>query len=170
MLSGETEEEIRAGLLCFSPEHLRQNIYKRNGYVIMEDCYNASPESMQAALDVLISYRRFSSGKTIAILGDMLELGEESSALHRQVGAHLAKRGIDRLITLGKGGGYIAVGAKQCGMKSDRICEFSSYEERLDEIASAIREVSAPGDVLLFKASRGVRIERLIECFEKQLR
>lgn len=162
-ICGMNEEEIRRGLLRFMPEHLRQNIVRFGRIVVMEDCYNASPESMQAAIDVLDSYSRFSGGRSIAVLGDMLELGEESSALHRQVGAHLAKRRIGRLFTLGKGGGYIAVGAKQQGMSFDAITEFASYEERLDEIAAAIASVVGDEDVVLFKASRAVRIERLID-------
>lgn len=162
-LCGMREEEIRSGLLRFLPEQLRQNIVSIGQVTVMEDCYNASPESMKAAIDVLHSYCAISGRRSIAVLGDMLELGEESSALHRQVGAHLASKKIERLFTLGKGGGYISVGAKQCGMPFSDIVEFHAYEEHMSEIAEAIaREVRA-GDVILFKASRGVRIERLIE-------
>ena len=166
---GMSEEEIRRGLLGFAPAHLRQNIYRIGNVVIMEDCYNASPESMKAAIDVLQSYKRFSSGKTVAVLGDMLELGEESTMLHRQVGAHLAECGVNQLYTLGKGGGFIAVGAKQCGMPSARISEFPSYEDRMEAIAEALCGAIEEGDVVLFKASRGVRIERLIEELKKRL-
>ena len=89
--------------------------------------------------------------------------------LHRQVGAHLAECNVDRLYTLGKGGGYIAVGAKQCGMTNARICEFPSYEDRIEAIAGALCEAIEDGDVVLFKASRGVRIERLIEELKNRL-
>ena len=167
VLCGLDEKEIRAGLLCFAPEHLRQNILKIGGVTVMEDCYNASPESMTAAVDVLDAYSRLTGGRTVAVLGDMLELGEESSALHRQVGAHLAQKGVQKLITLGKGGTFIAVGAKQCGMKSSEIVEFPNYEEELIAIGAYLKDFLKDGDIVLFKASRSVGIERLIEYLQK---
>jgi UDP-N-acetylmuramoyl-tripeptide--D-alanyl-D-alanine ligase len=97
----------------------------------------------------------------------MLELGEESSALHRQVGAHLAQKGVNKLITLGKGGTFIAVGAKQCGMKSSEITEFRNYEADMEAIGGYLANFLKDGDVVLFKASRAVGIERLIEYLQK---
>ena len=167
VLSGLDENEIRAGLLCFAPEHLRQNILKIGSVTVMEDCYNASPESMTAAVDVLDAYSRLTGGRTVAVLGDMLELGEESSALHRQVGAHLAQKGVQKLITLGKGGTFIAVGAMQCGMKSSEIKEFPHYEEEFSSIVAYLKTLLQDGDIVLFKASRAVGVERLIEYLRK---
>ncbi len=168
-LSGMTAEEIREGLLRFAPELMRQNIITIGKMTVMEDCYNASPESMTAAIDVLDAYRRLRGGRTVAVLGDMLELGEESSALHRQVGAHFAKREIDKLITLGKGGSFIAVGAMQCGVKADRIYNFPYYEDLIDQIGAHLLSTLREGDVVLFKASRSVGIERLIEYLKSHV-
>ncbi|MBQ9760020.1 MAG: UDP-N-acetylmuramoyl-tripeptide--D-alanyl-D-alanine ligase [Clostridia bacterium] len=170
VLSGMTAEEIREGLLRFAPENLRQNIVSFAGMTFMEDCYNASPESMQAAIDVLDAYHKLKGGRTVAVLGDMLELGEESSALHRQVGAHLAKKSVDRLITLGKGGSFIAVGAMQCGMKADRIDNFPYYEDVIEEIGAHLVSTLQKGDAVLFKASRAVGIERLIDYLQKNMK
>lgn len=167
-IAGLTADEIRAGLLHFTPEHLRQNILKVGNMTVMEDCYNASPESMQAAIDVLVAYQKLAGGRTVAVLGDMLELGEESSALHRQVGAHLADRGIEKLVTLGKGGSFIAVGAMQHGMKADRINNFPYYEDVIHEIGDFLLECLQDGDTVLFKASRAVGIERLIEYLKNK--
>ena len=163
-----SEEQIRAGLLTFTPEKLRQNIVSIGGMTLMEDCYNASPESMQAALDVLRAYSDLTGGRSVAVLGDMLELGEESSALHRQVGAYAARLGIAKLITLGKGGNYIAVGAKQCGMKREAIVEHTGYAD-LDAVGASLMQELRSGDVVLFKASRALGIERLIQYVKSHL-
>lgn len=167
-LCNMTEENIREGLLLFSPERLRQNIVSVGNLTLMEDCYNASPESMQAALDVLKAYTSLSGGRSVAVLGDMLELGEESTALHRQVGAYAARLGIAKLFVLGKGGSYIAVGAQQCGVRSDAIEVHKEYRD-LESVGAALMKLLEPGDVVLFKASRALGIERLIEYVKSHL-
>ena len=162
-----SEDRIRAGLLTFAPEKLRQNIVSVGNMTLMEDCYNASPESMKAALDVLKAYTAITGGRSVAVLGDMLELGEESSELHRQIGAYAAKLGIAKLITVGKGGNYIAVGAKQGGMRSELIDTYVQYTD-LDEIGASVMPSLKAGDVILFKASRALGIEGLIQFIKSQ--
>ncbi len=167
MLAGLQPDEIRRGLLQFAPEKMRQNIITVGNITIMEDCYNASPESMQAAIDVLSSYTKLTGGRSIAVLGDMLELGEESSALHRQVGAHLVKREIDCLFTVGKESKYISVGARQRGMYRSAITDFGGAS--IEEIGARLLAFLQSGDVVLFKASRALAIENIIEYIKQHL-
>ena len=165
VLSGMGVDSIRQGLLHFAPEKMRQNIFSIGNITVMEDCYNASPESMQAAIDVLNSYTKLTGGRSVAVLGDMLELGEESSALHRQVGAHLAKSGVARLYTVGRKSKYISIGARQRGMPLSAICECGTAS--VEEIGARLCEELCSGDVVLFKASRALAIERIIEYLKK---
>lgn len=162
LLAGLSVEEIRQGLLQYTSGEMRQNRYSVGDITVIEDCYNASPESMSAAIDVLCEYSRQTVGRSVAVLGDMLELGTQSSELHRRVGLHLAERGVQRLFALGHDGVQIAVGARQAGMRSGDIYKNSKRDE-IEAIGKAIVKDLRPGDVVLFKASRGVRLERVIE-------
>ena len=134
---------------------------------VIEDCYNASPESMICALDVLEEYCRGTGQRSIAVLGDMLELGNESPALHRTVGTYLAQKGIDRLYTVGRSAGQIAVGARQGGMSGEKIRQNASIE-RPEDTAHALMQELREGDVVLFKASRSVGAEKIISCLREQ--
>lgn len=161
LLVGLSEEELRQGLLHFSPDGMRQRVCELRGITVIEDCYNASPESMIAAIDVLDAYSRQNGRRSVAVLGDMLELGQESPALHRSVGVHLAQRGIDRLFTLGVGGDQIAIGARQTGMPVPRIQRKRDVKD-LSGMAELLARELKDGDVVLFKASRGVHAEEII--------
>ena len=95
MKMGVEEAEIREGLKCYRTVGMRQNIYQVNGVTVIEDCYNASPESMSAAINVLDDTARAHGGRMIALLGDMRELGDGSAALHAKVGSYLAQKRAD---------------------------------------------------------------------------
>ena len=163
---GLDTEIIRAGLLDFEAEGMRQNRYAVKDITVIEDCYNASPESMIAALDVLALCASQTGGRSIAVLGDMLELGEGSSAAHRKVGAHLAACGIDAMIAVGHEGLQIAAGAMQGGMSmQDMVRE--SDRDAIERIGEALIGCLQSGDTVLFKASRSVRLERVIEYLKE---
>lgn len=165
MLSGLTEEEIREGLLLFAPTGMRQNVYPYRGVTVVEDCYNASPESMRAAIDVTVECARRTGGRSIAVLGGMLELGNESDALHRAVGAYAMQAGVDRLLVLGHGGEMIAHGAYDEGFEKERI-HVNADTENVVCTAEALRDVLRDGDCVLFKASRSIRMERVLEYWK----
>lgn len=160
--AGLTDDEIRAGLLEFENVGMRQNIYDFEGKTFIEDCYNASPESMKAALSVLHSTAEVRGGRKIAVLGNMLELGSFSEKLHRGVGTNAAFYGLDKLYCFGCDASYIAEGAKEAGMSEDNIvtiCDISGA----DILGDALKNELKTGDNVLFKASRGVKLERVIE-------
>ena len=161
ILSGMKAEKIREGLLDFASEGLRQHLAQCGEWIFLEDCYNASPESMTASLEVLRAYCRQTNRRSVAVLGDMLELGSQSCAMHQKVGGSVADMGIDELITLGDLGGQIAVGARRRGMQAVTELELPR-EDSCEVLAEKIRQRLCPGDAVLFKASRGVGAERLI--------
>lgn len=132
----------------------RLEIVRRADCTIINDAYNASPESMKSGIDVLMNT---DANRHIAVLGDMFELGEQSEYMHADVGRYAAEHGVERLVTIGSNAGEIARGAMKSGMKD--IGVFSEAESALESINSDIRE----GDVFLLKASRAMRFERLAE-------
>lgn len=160
-LAGLCDEQIREGLLRYSPDGMRQHIYEMGKITVIEDCYNASPESMIAAVDVLTEYCRRTGRRSVAVLGDMLELGADSPALHRSVGVYLAEKKIDRLFTVGKRADQIAVGARQRGMSKQSITS-NAQTDCLSRTAEGLSETLQAGDVVLFKASRSVGAEAII--------
>lgn len=167
-VAGLDEEQIRKGMLRYTPDGMRQHIYPMGKITVIEDCYNASPESMIAAVDVLTEYSRRTGKRSVAVLGDMLELGSDSPALHRSVGAYLAEKKTDRLFTVGLGGNQIAVGARQHGMPKSHISQ-NPRAERLEDTAKALIEDLQAGDVVLFKASRSVGAEKIIEALRNHI-
>ena len=165
ILMGCDEQTVREGLIAYTPDGIRQNIKKINGITLVADCYNAAPESMRGAIDTLCAINI--SGKKIAVLGDMRELGEVSDQMHREIGKHLVNKGVDLLFTLGESGKLIAEGAKESGMSADNI--FSETDvENIDTLCAELEKRINDGDGVLVKASRGVRLERVIERLFKE--
>ena len=160
-LAGMNESEIRRGLMNFRQTGMRQNLYELSGLWVIEDCYNAAPESMQASLKVLSSVAKTKSGRKIAVLGEMRELGSYSPEGHYTVGKAAAREQVDLLFTFGKDALNIAKGANENGLTASQIVSVESLDTP-EALADAIRNLTVAGDVLLFKASRGVKLERVI--------
>ena len=160
-LSGLTEGQVRAGLAAYRPAAMRQDIRRLGGVTLMVDCYNAAPESMKAALSALSLIA--GSHRRIAVLGDMKELGENTVALHRSVGQFASEGGLDLLIAVGELGAEIATGAVEADMSPDAIRVTGgkdTYEATADYLKSILRE----GDHVLFKASRSMALETMVEA------
>jgi len=164
-IAGMEDEDIRRGLLNFENAAMRQNIYENDGYTVIEDCYNASPESMKASLKVLCSKAK--ENRKVAVLGDMLELGAYSETLHRAVGAAVVELGIDKLFTFGKLAEFIAKGAIEAGMKPCDIVSITDADCP-EAMADAIKQEVRDNDTLLFKASRGIKLERITEILNNK--
>ncbi|MCQ2423415.1 MAG: UDP-N-acetylmuramoyl-tripeptide--D-alanyl-D-alanine ligase [Clostridia bacterium] len=157
---GLTEDEIRRGLLAYRAVGMRQNIVDVGGVRLIEDCYNANPESMRAALGVLRSVAKENGGGAVALLGDMLELGTDGPRLHREIGAYAATLGLKYLFCYGPLAAYIREGAVCAGMSPDKTVwePDTDHPERLaDEIVRRIGR----GDTVLVKASRGIAAENV---------
>ncbi len=132
---------------------MRQKIVKRNGISFIEDCYNASPDSQKAALEVLGSMNQ---GRKIAVLGDMLELGSYSETAHTLVGEYAADNGVDILYTYGESSAATANRAKEKGVKDVR-----HFTDKIDLALDLANELRS-GDSVLFKASRMMKFEEII--------
>ena len=163
-LQGLTPEQIKNGLKNFKSAGMRQEILAIGDRTVIQDCYNAAPESMRAAIDVLCECAPKGS-RRVAILGDMLELGKHSITIHREIGEYLYSHGVDLLITVGNGGVEIAQGATEAGMNPEKILLFIDRND-VDAIANAVSSYTQAGDTLLFKASRGVQLERVVNALK----
>ena len=160
--AGVGEFEIRRGLMSFRNTGLRQNIYESHGKTIIADCYNAAPESVKASLKVLSDIAERKGARKIAVLGDMKELGAYSAQAHVEVGTEVAANKIDVLFTFGMLAADIAAAASKYGVKNIFVFEEGEYRE----IAEAIKENTADGDVILFKGSRVMALEKVIELLD----
>lgn len=158
---GMSGNEIRTGIGSFKNTGYRQNIKEINGVGIVEDCYNASPESMKASLTTLSEMGKASERRTVAVLGDMLELGEYSAECHRTVGKIIAETAPEYIYLFGDEIRFVADGAIKAGYPKSRIFMFSSDKDGVDECAKKIAGNTSAGDIILFKASRGMRAERI---------
>ncbi len=153
ILNGLTPEEIYSALKKYKPDGMRQNIVRKGDNTVIIDCYNASPDSMKATLRVLSGME--CKGRKIAVLGDMLELGEASERLHRLVGDQVSEYRPDMLFCYGREAAFIADQAKKSG-----INVFSS--ENKEEVTEKIKQYIKSEDTILFKASRGMKLEEII--------
>ncbi len=154
ILCGVDDAAIQNGILSYSPSGLRQKIYYVDDIRVIADCYNASPESMEASLKVLGE----SEGRKIAVLGDMLELGCLAESAHKKVGEIAHSCGVDHLFTYGKVSYHIMLGALEAGM--DKKACMNAIDQ--EQIASDLKKILKPGDTVLFKASRKMKLEDII--------
>lgn len=152
-ICGIDDNIIASAFSEFVPDSLRQNISEKKGQTVITDCYNASPDSMKASLEVLANFR--TDGRKIAVLGDMLELGEMSEELHRKVGEMVVSANPDMLFCYGEQSEHIANEAEKSGIKT-----YHSNDK--NKLAEAVSSYVQTGDTVLFKASRGMKLEEII--------
>ncbi|MBI5558177.1 MAG: UDP-N-acetylmuramoyl-tripeptide--D-alanyl-D-alanine ligase [Deltaproteobacteria bacterium] len=166
--AGVKTEQIAQGLMAFKPYDKRLQIETAGGLKIVNDCYNANPASMHAALDTLMGMKK--NRKCVAILGDMLELGEESDAAHRRLGETAACKGVDYLFVYGQFARKVVEGALDARMTMKQVKQAESKEEITEAIVRLVTlgELTQ-GDLLLVKGSRGMRMETIIEQLRKRL-
>lgn len=154
---GVSNENIRKGLACYSHEKMRLDIVSIKGVKVINDTYNAAPSSMRAALSVL---REVAGEKrSIAVLGDMYELGSLAGEAHREVGRAVAGERINFLVAVGELAGDYCTGAVEAGMDEKAV----SYYTNAGEAVRHLKSIICPGDVVLFKGSRGMSMDRLMK-------
>jgi UDP-N-acetylmuramoyl-tripeptide--D-alanyl-D-alanine ligase len=147
---------IREALKGFRPSPMRMKRVEIGGMVILNDAYNANPSSMRAALEVLSGLEV--GARKIAVLGEMLELGEEGPQFHRELGQFVARSGIHWLVTVGKLAQDIARGALQEGFQAAKIARCVDA----NGAAERLKDLLQPGDLVLLKGSRGVHLEDIL--------
>lgn len=140
------------GIKGFKPEGMRQKITEVKGYTFIEDCYNANPDSMRASLKTLGEIKKT---RAIAVLGDMLELGDYSVGAHLEVGEYAAEVKTDAVLCFGEYSLYTAEAAKNAGVRE--VKHFNEKSELTEYLKNYLRE----GDTVLFKGSRGVKTEEV---------
>jgi UDP-N-acetylmuramoyl-tripeptide--D-alanyl-D-alanine ligase len=151
---GFTQEESAAALADFAGNDMRLEWLELGTIKVINDAYNANPSSMRAAADVLADFDA-GGGRRVMIAGDMRELGEQSPALHEQLGRELGARRIDLVVGVGELGRNIAAGAAAAGGNAEA---FDSVEAAADALGELLR----PLDVVLIKGSRAMAMERLL--------
>lgn len=160
ILAGLSKEQILLGMQNYQNAGLRQRVTVEHGVTVIADCYNASPDSMRSALEVVTSVSCM--GKRYCVFGDMLELGGISKKAHWEVGRMTAKAGVDGLFCYGTEAEEIREGARTEGMTA-----VSSFKEK-KELAQQLAKVLRPGDAVIFKASRGMQLEDVIDMWKEE--
>ena len=149
---------VIAGLADFQQTGMRQKVVHSKGVDVIEDCYNANPDSMKAALTM---FREYPAKRRYALLGDMLELGEISPSAHEEVGRQAAAAGLELLVCYGEEAKHTAKAAAEAGLKAVHA---ATYREAADLLLAAMQ----PGDALLVKASRGMALEKALAIFYEE--
>jgi UDP-N-acetylmuramoyl-tripeptide--D-alanyl-D-alanine ligase len=158
-----TYNEIRLGFKNLETTKMRLEIIQGKKFKIINDCYNANPDSMKAAIDVLSD---FDGNRKIAVLGTMGELGEKSQELHEEIGEYASKLGVNLLIALGEYSIYYKRGFEKLSINNRKIMEFKNYDEAVNFLTGSYIET---GDVLLVKASRTMRFESIVEKLKENI-
>ncbi|MCL1859862.1 MAG: UDP-N-acetylmuramoyl-tripeptide--D-alanyl-D-alanine ligase [Oscillospiraceae bacterium] len=157
---GLSNEKIQAGFNNFQNAKMRQNIYDLNGITIIDDCYNASLESVLAAFDVLSGIADKTNGRKIAVLSDILEAGDYSEEIHAKIGKAAAEKNISTYLF-----GEKSKATFDAMFQSGGDC---FYTPDKSDIVDVIYGDVKKGDVILFKASRGMAMETVIEAFKNK--
>jgi len=160
--AGASLDEVTAGLAAYRPVAGRlERLDLPDGVVVIDDSYNANPQSMEVALQLLA---RSGNGRRVAVLGDMGELGDSAEQAHRDAGRLSAQLGIDFLVAVGSRAPLVAAGAREAGLAAARIHELPTSEEA----GPPVRALLKPGDWVLVKGSRAMRMERVAQYLEAE--
>ena len=158
---GLSKEEIKAGIESLESLSGRNHIIKKNGYTIIDDCYNANPVSMKASIDVIST----AIGRKVCILGDMFELGVDEKKLHYEIGEYLASKEIDVLITVGLFAKEISNAVEdmhKLSSNDSEKCQVSHFDTR-DDMLLQLKNIVLTGDTILVKASHGMEFSKVVE-------
>ena len=149
--------DIEAGLNSAQPRSsMRLAVSKIAGVVVLDDSYNANPESMTAAIKVLCAYG--STARKILVVGEMGELGPDAAQFHTQIGNQAATAGVSVFVCVGALANFAATAARESGMSQEQVFWFENNQQARE----LLRHEIGSGDVLLFKASRAGRFDQLV--------
>lgn len=158
---GLTDEEIASGIAKFVPVTGRNHTIEANNMTVIDDCYNANPVSMKASLDVLAMSKKEESkdGRRVAILGDMLELGNNEGLFHREIGDYLVRKNLELAVLVGP-----RMKEAYDEAKSFVKC---MYFDTTQDVMDHLREIVREGDTVLVKASNGMKFAQIVEELTK---
>ncbi len=159
-----SEEQIAAGIAGIRPVSGRNNLIPLEKYTLIDDCYNANPASMKAAIDLLT----MADTEKVAILGDMFELGENAGMLHGEVGAYAAKKGIDRILFVGELSEQGFFAATDYAEETVHAVHFPTRESLFSCLAQEREEYIPDGSTVLIKASHGMKFDEVLEFLKKE--
>ncbi len=145
---------IQKGYKSFKSDGIRQSICEKDGIKFINDCYNASPQSVKSSVDVLCNFE----GRKIAILGDMLELGENTNIYHKEVGEYINEKEVAMLLT---------VGNLTKNIYNEAKCEKKHFDNNA-EIVDYLKQNAKKGDIILIKGSRGMKMEEIFKLFNER--
>lgn len=169
LLWGVAPDAIRTGLRHPRLSAMRQEVTEVAAVRVINDAYNAGPASMAASVDYLAALRARRGGRAVAVLGDMLELGDLSETAHRDLGRVVARAGLDLLVAVGPRAAALADEAARTGLGPERVIHFSGDDANAAAARAALDYVR-PGDTVLVKASRGMKLEEVVEKLVDGLR
>jgi UDP-N-acetylmuramoyl-tripeptide--D-alanyl-D-alanine ligase len=155
---GAAPEDLRHAVRTFTVGKMRGEKLEHHGIQVWNDCYNSNPEAAESMIDVL---RGTPARKRIAVLGEMLELGDAADKLHRRIGRYAAEHGVDVLVGVHGSARAMVEEAREAGLRNGTAMFF----EDPADAGEFAREAAREGDAILFKGSRGVRVERALERF-----
>ncbi len=156
-----TPAQIQEGIQAVEPVGGRSHIIRTGSFTIVDDCYNANPVSMKAAVDLLT---QITQTRAVAVLGDMFELGERERELHRATGEYAAAKGIDVIICVGALSESMADGARAAAHAGSSVYYFENKEKLILQLPGLLRR----GDTILVKASHGMHFEELVQIIERE--
>ena len=148
--------EAAAALATLAPSPLRGQVFELDGVTVINDCYNSNPKALNAMVETLAG---MAAKRRIVVAGEMLELGPAGEQLHRECGRRMAGRGIERLVGVRGEARFLVEAAQQAGVGAE-------YLESPEEAGDWLAQNARPGDAVLLKASRGVRLERALEVWQ----
>lgn len=158
---GLSKEQIAQGIRKVVPVNGRSNLIALPQYTLIDDCYNANPVSMKAAIDLL----GMADNRKVAIMGDMFELGADSAKMHEQTGEYAAAAGLDRIICIGADSAHMYDGAVKAGSRD--VLYFETREQFLQKWQQEKEELLPPDSTILIKASHGMEFEKIVEALQK---
>lgn len=155
--------EIKAGLESYQGTPMRMQVITAGGVKIINDTYNSNPASLRAAIDFLSTME--CDGKKIAVIGDMLELGEQAEKYHGEAGSFIANSPVDVLVTMGEKARGVAEAALGANKPKDKVIICNTNSQAI----ASLQESLAKGDIVLIKGSRGMKMEEIVEALKKEL-
>ncbi len=161
MLGGLTLEEAAAGVALLTPADKRGQVLTIGGATVINDCYNSNPRALDFVVDALAAMAIPAGGRRIVVAGEMLELGATGDDLHRRCGAHMADRKIDIVLGVRGAAQKVVDAAAERGVRAEFV---NTPKEAGEWLAREVR----PGDFVLVKASRGVKLEQALETWTSQ--